>query len=61
MIAVVVLVLVVWVSLTQGARVAAFAAEEALQGLRMVPYDAFALWMHHNRGRLGRVGAGETD
>ena len=47
--------------LHEGADIAAFAAEEALQGLRMVPYDAFALWMHHNRGRLGRVGAGETD
>jgi len=44
--------------LQEGAAVAAFAAEEALHGLRMVPYDAFALWMHYNRGRIGRVAAG---
>jgi 8-oxo-dGTP pyrophosphatase MutT (NUDIX family) len=34
---------------------------EALRGLRMVRYDAFALWTHHNRGRIGHVAAGETD
>ena len=44
--------------LQEGAGIAAFAAEEALQGLRMVPYDAFALWMHHNRGRIA---GGRTD
>jgi len=40
--------------------VGAFAAEQALRDLRMVPYDAFALWMHHNRARIGRVVAGEA-
>jgi 8-oxo-dGTP pyrophosphatase MutT (NUDIX family) len=43
--------------LGEGASVAAFAAEQALQDLRMVPYDAFALWMHHNRARIGHVAA----
>ena len=47
--------------LQEGAGIAAFAADQALQGLRMVHYDALALWMHHNRGRIGRVGAGEID
>jgi 8-oxo-dGTP pyrophosphatase MutT (NUDIX family) len=46
--------------LGEGADIAAFAAEEALQDLRMVPYDAFALWMHHNRGRIGCVAAGDA-
>jgi 8-oxo-dGTP pyrophosphatase MutT (NUDIX family) len=46
--------------LGEGADVAAFAADEALQDLRMVPYDAFALWMHHNRERIGRVAAGDA-
>src|SRR6266567_456560 len=46
--------------LGEGADIAAFAAEQALQDLRMVPYDAFALWMHHNRGRIGCVAAGEA-
>jgi len=46
--------------LGEGADIAAFAAEQALQDLRMVPYDAFALWMHHNRGRIGCVTTGEA-
>jgi len=46
--------------LGEGADIAVFAAEQALQDLRMVPYDAFALWMHHNRGRIGCVAAGEA-
>src|SRR5262249_29333682 len=45
--------------LGEGADVAAFGPEEALRDLRMVPYDAFALWMHHNRARIGWV-AGES-
>src|SRR5262249_24111491 len=46
--------------LGEGVDIKAFPAEAALQDLRMVPYDAFALWMHHNRARIGRVAAGET-
>lgn len=46
--------------LGEGADIAAFAAEQALQDVRMVPYDAFALWMHHNRGRIGCVASGEA-
>jgi 8-oxo-dGTP pyrophosphatase MutT (NUDIX family) len=46
--------------LGEGADIKAFPVDQALQDLRMVPYDAFALWMHHNRARIGRVAAGET-
>lgn len=41
------------VRLGEGARVEAFTASQALGTLRMVPYDAFALWMHHSRDRIG--------
>jgi 8-oxo-dGTP pyrophosphatase MutT (NUDIX family) len=51
---------VVGLRLGEGADIAAFPADEALRDLPMVPYDAFALWMHHNRARIGRVSAGET-
>ena len=44
--------------LGEGADIAAFPAQHALEKLRMVPYDAFALWMHHNRNRIGPVAAG---
>jgi 8-oxo-dGTP diphosphatase len=47
--------------LQEGARVAAFVADEALHRLRMVPYDSFALWMHHNRGRIAALLPGRTD
>jgi 8-oxo-dGTP pyrophosphatase MutT (NUDIX family) len=38
--------------LAEGREVRAFVAREALAGLRLVPYDAFALWLHTNRTRL---------
>lgn len=38
--------------LTEGSELRAFTAREALGGLRLTPYDAFALWMHANRTRL---------
>ncbi|MEI9889066.1 MAG: NUDIX domain-containing protein [Rhizomicrobium sp.] len=40
------------VDLKEGAAARAFTAREALGTLRMTPYDAFALWMHANNGRL---------
>jgi 8-oxo-dGTP pyrophosphatase MutT (NUDIX family) len=38
--------------LGEGAGVAAFEAERLLAMPRVVPYDAFAVWMHHARGRI---------
>jgi 8-oxo-dGTP pyrophosphatase MutT (NUDIX family) len=38
--------------LGEGADFAAFEAERLLAMPRVVPYDAFALWMHHARGRI---------
>jgi 8-oxo-dGTP pyrophosphatase MutT (NUDIX family) len=38
--------------LGEGADFAAFEPEKLLAMPRLVPYDAFALWMHHARGRL---------
>lgn len=38
--------------LGEGSECRAFTAREALGGLRLTPYDAFALWMHTNRSRL---------
>jgi 8-oxo-dGTP pyrophosphatase MutT (NUDIX family) len=38
--------------LGEGAELAAFDAETLLAMPRVVPYDAFALWMHHARGRV---------
>jgi len=38
--------------LGEGADLAAFEAESLLAMPRVVPYDAFALWMHHARGRI---------
>jgi 8-oxo-dGTP pyrophosphatase MutT (NUDIX family) len=43
--------------LGEGAELGAFAAETLLAMPRVVPYDAFALWMHHARGRVA-PGAG---
>ena len=40
------------VVLGEGAAVAALTAEDLLVDKRMTPYDAFAVWMHHARGRL---------
>lgn len=38
--------------LGEGADLAAFEAERLLAMTRVVPYDAFALWMHHARWRI---------
>ena len=38
--------------LGEGSEFRAVTAREALGSLRLVPYDAFALWMHANRHRL---------
>jgi 8-oxo-dGTP pyrophosphatase MutT (NUDIX family) len=38
--------------LGEGADLAAFEPERLLAMPRVVPYDAFALWMHHARGRI---------
>jgi 8-oxo-dGTP pyrophosphatase MutT (NUDIX family) len=38
--------------LGEGAELGAFEAERLLAMPRVVPYDAFALWMHHARGRI---------
>ena len=38
--------------LGEGADLAAFEAERLLAMPRVVPYDAFALWMHHARWRI---------
>jgi 8-oxo-dGTP pyrophosphatase MutT (NUDIX family) len=38
--------------LGKGADLAAFEPERLLAMPRVVPYDAFALWMHHARGRI---------
>jgi 8-oxo-dGTP pyrophosphatase MutT (NUDIX family) len=46
--------------LREGAGIGAFEANEALHDLRMVPYDSFALWVHHNRGRYELFAAGEN-
>jgi hypothetical protein len=43
--------------LGEGAVIAAFAAAEILRGLRMVPYDAFALRIDHNRRTIGCASA----
>lgn len=41
-------------TLHEGSRMAAFAARDMLQ-LRLAPYDAFPLWLHHSQGRLRRT------
>jgi hypothetical protein len=42
------------VDLKEGAGLQLFAADEILAGgIPLVPYDAFALWLHINRRRLG--------
>jgi len=38
--------------LGEGAELAAFGAETLLAMPRVVPYDAFAVWMHHARNRI---------
>ena len=44
--------------LGEGADFAAFELERLLAMPRVVPYDAFALWMHHARGRIASGPAG---
>jgi 8-oxo-dGTP pyrophosphatase MutT (NUDIX family) len=39
-------------ALGEGADLAAFEPDTLLAMPRVVPYDAFALWMHHARGRI---------
>jgi hypothetical protein len=39
--------------LTEGTALDAFTGEEALNGKRLAPYDAFAIWMHYHRDRVG--------
>lgn len=41
--------------LHEGAEVRAFTGDEALSLPRLSPYDAFALFMHHQQRRLGRA------
>jgi NUDIX domain len=43
-------------ALGEGADFAAFEPERLLAMPGVVPYDAFALWMHHARGRLASSG-----
>lgn len=38
--------------LAEGKELRAFTGEEVLALSRVAPYDAFALWLHINRGRL---------
>ena len=38
--------------LHEGAAMRVFGGAEALSGLRLAPYDAFALYLHHSRARL---------
>jgi 8-oxo-dGTP pyrophosphatase MutT (NUDIX family) len=38
--------------LHEGAALGAFTAAELFGGLKVVPYDSFALWLHHARHRL---------
>jgi 8-oxo-dGTP pyrophosphatase MutT (NUDIX family) len=40
------------ISLNEGDEVRAFSAEEALSQYQLVPYDAFAIWVHESRHRL---------
>jgi hypothetical protein len=42
--------------LKEGADLATFEPERLLAMPRVVPYDAFALWMHHARGRIASTG-----
>jgi len=39
--------------LHEGCAVQAFTGEEMLHQLRLTPYDAFALFLHHARNRIG--------
>jgi 8-oxo-dGTP pyrophosphatase MutT (NUDIX family) len=42
--------------LHEGRAVQAFSATEICSGLRVTPYDAFALWLHASQHRLAPVG-----
>jgi 8-oxo-dGTP pyrophosphatase MutT (NUDIX family) len=43
--------------LGEGAELAAFEADKLLATPCVVPYDAFAVWMHHARGRIATMEA----
>jgi 8-oxo-dGTP pyrophosphatase MutT (NUDIX family) len=47
------------IRLGEGARFALMTAREALSAPRVTPYDAFALWLHANSGRLAPRTSGE--
>jgi 8-oxo-dGTP pyrophosphatase MutT (NUDIX family) len=47
--------------LGEGAAVGAFTAAQALVDTRLVPHDAFALWLHHQRHRLVDGASGPLD
>jgi 8-oxo-dGTP pyrophosphatase MutT (NUDIX family) len=40
--------------LGEGSAMAAFTAGDLLTGPRVVPYDAFAVWVHYHRERFGQ-------
>ena len=40
--------------LHEGRALQAFSGEEIIQDLRVTPYDAFALFLHHARNRIGK-------
>ena len=40
------------ICLAEGQRFGAFSSQAVLGPMRLTPYDAFALWMHVNTGRL---------
>ncbi|MFI4987569.1 MAG: NUDIX domain-containing protein [Alphaproteobacteria bacterium] len=42
--------------LHEGDAVAAFRPAEVFDGRRLMPYDAYALWLHHARRRLQKAG-----
>ena len=47
--------------LHEGRAVAAFPGQTVLRDLRVTPYDGFALFLHHARGRIGRGWIRERD
>jgi 8-oxo-dGTP pyrophosphatase MutT (NUDIX family) len=44
------------ITLNEGAAIEAFTGDRALGDLRLVPYDAFAIWLHHHRDRMQVAG-----
>lgn len=43
----------------EGLSAQAFTSEEVFEKLRVTPYDAFALFLHHNRKEIGKGWIGE--